>query len=60
MKGKCSAGRIISVVGMLILCIGLLCNSFDLISVTMFRFIVLVGIIVNLIALYVILKRKEF
>ena len=60
MKGKCSVGRIISVVGMLILCIGLLCNSFGLISVTMFRFIVLVGIIVNLIALYVILKRKEF
>ena len=60
MKSKCSAGRIVSVVGRLILCVGLLCNSFELISTAVFRVVVLVGIIVNLIALCIILKRDEF
>jgi hypothetical protein len=60
MKSKCSAGRIVSVVGILILCVGLLCNSFELISTAVFRVVVLVGIIVNLIALCIILKRDEF
>ena len=60
MKRKYSVGRIVSIIGILILCMGLLCNGFELISITMFRIIVLIGIIVNMIALYIILKRKEF
>ena len=60
MKRKYSVGRIVSIIGILILCMGLLCNGFELISITMFRIIVLIGIIVNMIALYIILKKKEF
>ena len=60
MKSKWSLGRIVSVVGILILGVGLLCNSFELISTTVFRIVVLVGIVVNLIALCIILKREEF
>ena len=60
MKRKCSMGRIVSIIGILILCMGLLCNSFELISTAVFRVVVLVGIIVNLIALCIILKREEF
>lgn len=60
MKSKWSMGRIISVIGILILGVGLLCHSFELISIAVFRAVVLVGIIVNLIALCIILKREEF
>ena len=60
MKRKCSVGRIVSIIGILILCVGLLCNSFELISTAVFRVVVLVGIIVNLIAFCIILKRDEF
>ena len=60
MKKRWSVGRIVSVIGMLILCIGLLLNGFELISNTIFRVIVLVGIIVNLVALCIILKKEEF
>ena len=60
MKSKWSMGRIVSVIGILILCVGLLCNSFELISTAVFRVVVLVGIVVNLIALCIILKREEF
>ena len=60
MKRKYSVGRIVSIIGILILCVGLLCNSFELISTAVFRAVVLVGIIVNLIALCIILKRDEF
>jgi hypothetical protein len=60
MKRKYSVGRIVSIIGILILCVGLLCNSFELISTAVFRVVVFVGIIVNLIALCIILKRDEF
>lgn len=60
MKRKYSVGRIVSIIGILVLCVGLLCNSFELISTAVFRVVVLVGIIVNLIALCIILKRDEF
>ena len=60
MKSKWSMGRIVSVIGILILCVGLLCNSFELISTAVVRVVVLVGIVVNLIALCIILKREEF
>jgi hypothetical protein len=60
MKRRWSVGRIVSVIGILILCMGLLLNGFELISNTIFRVIVLVGIIVNLVALCIILKKEEF
>jgi hypothetical protein len=60
MKKRWSVGRIVSVIGILILCMGLLLNGFELISNTIFRVIVLVGIIVNLVALCIILKKEEF
>ena len=60
MKRKYSVGRIVSIIGILILCMGLLLNGFELISNTIFRVIVLVGIIVNLVALCIILKKEEF
>ena len=60
MKRRWSVGRIVSVIGILILSMGLLLNGFELISNTIFRVIVLVGIIVNLVALCIILKKEEF
>ena len=60
MKRKCSVGRIVSIIGILILCVGLLCNSFELISTAVFRNVVLAGLIVNLIAVCIILNRDEF
>lgn len=60
MKRKVSIGQLISIIGTLIICVGLFCNGFELVSNTMFRIIVLVGIIAQAIALVFILKRKEF
>ena len=59
MKRKISVGQLVSMIGTLILCIGLLCNGFELVSNTVFRLIVLAGIIVQVIALILILSRKE-
>lgn len=55
-----STGRLISFIGILILSIGLICNGFELVSITVFRIIVLVGIIMQVIALVFILKKNEF
>ena len=55
-----SIGRLTLFIGTLILSIGLICNSFELVSVTLFRIIVLVGIITEIIALIFILKKSEF
>ncbi|MBQ3140820.1 MAG: hypothetical protein IJC25_02525 [Clostridia bacterium] len=55
-----SIGRLISLLGILILSVGLICSGFELVSVTVFRIIVLVGIVTQAIALIVILKKKEF
>lgn len=57
---KYSIGRIISLIGILILAIGLICNSFELISLTIFRIVVLAGIITQIVALVLILTKKEF
>ncbi|MBQ3108530.1 MAG: hypothetical protein IJC67_02850 [Clostridia bacterium] len=59
MKRKISVGQLVSMIGTLILCIGLLCNGFELVSNTVFRLIVLAGIIVQVIAFILILSRKE-
>lgn len=60
MKRKISIGRFISIIGTLILCAGLLCNSFELISITVFRIIIAIGIIAQVVALFFILKKNEY
>ena len=60
MKIKYSLGKLVSSIGTLVLGVGLICNGFEIISINVFRLIVLIGIIVHLIALGIILKEKEF
>lgn len=60
MKIKRSLGKLVSFIGTLVLGVGLICNGFEIISINVFRLIVLIGIIVHLIALGIILKEKEF
>ena len=60
MKKRMSPGQTISLIGTLIICIGLLCNGFELISNAAFRLIVLAGVIIHAAALAVILKRNQF
>lgn len=57
---KISIGRIISLIGILVLSIGLICNAFEFVSIAAFRIIVLVGIIMEVIALIIILMKSEF
>lgn len=57
---KISIGRLISFIGILVLSIGLICNAFEFVSITAFRIIVLVGIIMEVVALIFILKKSEF
>ena len=57
---KISIGRLISLIGILVMSIGLICNAFELISIVAFRIIVLVGIIMEVVALIFILKKSEF
>lgn len=52
-------GRLISSIGILLLSIGLICNGFELVSIAVFRIIVLVGIIAQAIALVFILKKND-
>ncbi len=54
-----SFARIISLVGISVLCAGLFCSAFELIDVFLFRIITLIGVIVQIIALIAALKRKE-
>ena len=55
-----SIGRLVLIIGILILSLGLLCNSFGLLTTSAFRAVVLVGIIAEAAALFLILKRREF
>ena len=57
---KISIGRLIGLIGILVLSIGLICNAFEFVSITAFRIIVLVGIIMEVLALIFILKKNEF
>ena len=57
---KISIGRLISLIGTLVLSIGLICNAFEIVSITAFLIIVLVGIIMEVVALIFILKKSEF
>ena len=56
---KIRIGRLISFIGILVLSIGLICNAFEFVSITAFRIIVLVGIIMDVVALIFILKKSE-
>lgn len=53
-------GRILSLTGILILAVGLICNGFELLPEAGFRAVVLAGILVQAAALVLILKRSEF
>ena len=57
---KIGIGRLSSLIGILVLSIGLICNAFEFVSITAFRIIVLVGIIMEVVALIFILKKSEF
>ena len=60
MNTKMSIGQWLSLIGTLILCIGLLFNGFEIISGDLFRLIVLAGIIIHGAALAIVLKRNQF
>jgi len=60
MKRKVSIGQLISIIGTLILYVGLFCNGFELVSITVFRIIIAIGIIAQVVALFFILKKNEF
>ncbi len=60
MKRKLSIGQLISIIGTLILCAGLFCNGFELVSNTVFRIIVTVSIVTQAVALFFIFKKNEF
>ena len=56
MENKISLARTISIIGTLILCIALVGNSFEVLSVTAFRIIIAFGII----SLICSVKKREF
>ena len=60
MKRKISIAQLISIIGTLILCAGLFCNGFEIISNTVFRIMVAIGIFAHVAALFLILKKSEF
>ena len=57
---KIGIGRLISLIGIWLLSIGLICYAFEFVSITAFRIIVLIGIITEVVALIFILKKSEF
>lgn len=57
---KRSIGQWLALLGNLVMCIGLILNGFEIISHTGFRIIVLVGVIIDVIALFFIWKKSEF
>ena len=60
MKRTVSVGQLTSMIGTLILCAGLFCNGFELISNILFRIIVVIGILVHVVALFFVLKKNEY
>ena len=57
---KIGVGRALSLIGIVILSIGLVGNGFELLPQAGFRAVVLVGILVQAAALVLILKKSEF
>lgn len=60
MENKISLARTISIIGTLILCIALVGNSFEVLSVTAFRIIIAFGILIQIISLICSVKKREF
>lgn len=60
MKRKISIGQAFSLAGTALLSAGLILNGLEVLSNTAFRAVVFTGIVIELIALILILKRKEF
>ena len=59
MENKISLARTISIIGTLILCIALVGNSFEVLSVTAFRIIIAFGILIQIISLICMRKEKR-
>ena len=59
MENKISLARTISIIGTLILCIALVGNSFEVLSVTAFRIIIAFGILIQIISLICSVKEKR-
>ena len=57
---KRSIGQWLVLIGNLVLCIGLILNGFEVISLSVFRVFVLIGLVIFIAALIVIWKRSEF
>lgn len=57
---KLSLARIMSFISILVICAGLIFNAFELINTFIFRITTLIGIIIQIIAIIVAFKRKEF
>lgn len=58
-KKRVSFGRVINMIGILIMAISLLGNAFELLSITTFRIMIFFGILVQGIGLIYILKKKN-
>ncbi|MEE1250933.1 MAG: hypothetical protein UHU19_17140 [Lachnospiraceae bacterium] len=61
-KKKFSIGKFISVIGILILCAGLFFSGIDFISTssTVFRIVIAIGIITEIVAIVFIFKNNKF
>lgn len=57
---KRSVGQWLALLGNLVVSIGLLLNGFEIVSHTVFRIIVLIGVIIDIVALFFIWKKSEF
>lgn len=55
-----SIARIVSLIGILVLSTGLILNSFELISTRAFRIITLLGLVVEVSALFLTFRKNEF
>lgn len=60
MKTKNSAARKLLFAGNFILCVGLLLNAFEVVSVSGFRIFVLIGIITDVSGIILAIRKNEF
>ena len=59
MKKRINIGRLISSIGTCVIGVGLALNGLEILSVTPFRILVLVGVLLQIAALCVALKHDE-
>jgi len=57
---RIGSGRLISLIGILVMSAGLICNAFEIVSVRSFRMIVLVGIVMEVSTFIFVLQKSEF